>query len=215
MCGGCEDCAALDKSKPRYAWEGHITVEAEWEDFRSFCDKNKIKAIRVEDLIPNTNSRISYMTSHKIISDDILEAADVWADHCYKISDNFKVVRKKLEMAPWCRGVPKTSTDFVEIIKRQADEEGYFEVHLQINQDTDEIRQKLWDLGLHLSRNVDKQDILMATFRRITWLQRFEKYVDETKKSLFKAKLPVDPRVIIEYTAYDTNKQYDQLWMST
>lgn len=213
MCGGCEDCAAVDPAKPHIAWEYHATiVGTNWYTFKQYCDQHQIKAIRVENIsqIPGGEKYDqSYMTSHKIVADSIGPALEEYYRVHDLIHDQFDVVRNKIGQAPWCPDVPKTPTDFVNLC-RDGGDPGYFEVHFQINQDTAEIKQKLWKLGLALSCNIDKDNIIMATYRKSTWLKRFEMYVDNIKKNL--KNLPVDNRVIIEYTIYDSYKEYDNVW---
>lgn len=212
MCAGCEDCVLIDPTKPKVAWEYHATVNEPWEDFRLFCDVNGVKAIRVEDLFRDGSTRISVMTSHKIVGHVVQPAYHEYRRVFDLINDKFKVVRNKLEVAPWCNGVPITPEDYIEVYV-DSNGDSYFEVHFQFNEDTVELREELWKHGLHLSRNVDKPGILMATFRYDTWFEKFEKGVKRIKSKL--QNLPLDKRIIIEYTAYDTNKGYDSSWMSS
>lgn len=129
----------------------------------------------------------------------------------------YKVVREKIETAPWHPGAPKKEEDLMP-------KGCYFESHIGIEIDgSEETKQELNQiasrLNAHLSKNMfkkieDNKFIIMLTIRDYHVCRK--EFEQKIKNSIVELKLGgwnMPKKEVLEFAIYDTKISHDYLWL--
>lgn len=216
---------ARDAAAP-LPYEIHVTVDPEAtpdlkvRDFIASCRALEVKAIVLDLGIHVCGDLSDYMTSSSGMypcDEQVHAEADRIADGL--ASDGFKVIRKKIEAAPWHHMAPQVPGDAMP-------ESGYFESHLAIQCHEDrvaDLREGIAAtadiLPLYISRNTFKQlddgeVIIMATLR--DYSSPFSIYSQRVLLAQARVKqlgFELGKKIITEFAFYDTNTAQDDAWM--
>ena len=206
-------------------FEIHVTVECDpektFEDFTTLfkkaCEKINVKAIVLD--LENSEGEVSndVMTSSKFYGDNrtVYEELQRISDSLKRLG--YKVVREKVETAPWHPGAPSKEGDLMP-------KGCYFESHIAVEIDgSEETRQELTrharTMNAHLSKNVfkkleDDKFIIMLTLRDYhVKAKEFQEMVDNAVLSLKEAHYKIPKKEIVEFAIYDTKINHDYLWL--
>jgi len=202
-------------------YEIHITVECQdFSDsfmarFKSACEEIRVKSI-VLNLENSSSIMKDVMTSSKFRGDN----TTVYKE-CCRIKNElmlrgFKVVREKIESAPWHPGAPKKIDDIMP-------ENCYFESHVAVEMDGTEdakfiLQNYAFNHNAHLSKNTFKKFdngkyIQMLTLRNYkTTREKFEldvqNLINDLNKSFSVSKTEV------EFCVYDSKINHDYKWLN-
>jgi len=208
-------------------FEIHVTVSNKKESekiddefiqhFMKACSEINVKPI-VLNLENNDGTQIKdVMTSSKFYGDNRTVYEEVQRIENALMYRGFKVVRQKIESAPWHPGAPKNITDKVP-------DGCYFESHIAVEIDgSEEMKSKLISvaqiIGAHLSKNVFKKVsegkyIIMLTIRDYTtYRKKFENRVQKAIEFL-NSNGWTTPKKEVEFCIYDTKISHDYLWIN-
>lgn len=214
-----------DDAKFPIPFEIHITVERDeeikFEDFSSkfklACEKIDVKPI-VLDLTNKNGSTIKdAMTSSNFYGDNRAAYEEMQRISGQLKRLGYKVVREKIETAPWHPGAPKKEGDIMP-------KNCYFESHISVEIDgSEEKRAELESLASRLNAHVSKNTfkkiddgvyILMLTIRD-SHVHRKE-FEEKIKNAILEIKgdgWVVPQKEIIEFAIYDTKVSHDYLWL--
>lgn len=204
-------------------YEFHVTVEAaniNVEDFIQVCQDLGAKAIVLDLGINNGTELSDVMTSSKgaFPSDgDAFDELNRIADGLS--SEDFIVIRRKIETAPWHPFAPQSSED-------EMPAGSYFESHLAIQCEPESIpalrqgiAESAEELPLHLSRNAfkkaeDGKVIIMSTLRDYqSGYADFSQQVDASVERIEDLGFDLAKTPITEFALYDSNIHQDDDWM--
>lgn len=202
-------------------YEIHITVsinEGELnqkfiESFKSICKELDVKPI-VLDLESSYGNIKDVMTSSKIIGtiNSVHEEVDRIVSGLE--SNNLKVVREKIESAPWHPEAPSKKGDIMP-------ENCYFEAHVGCiisSEEKDKLNELAKIAGAHLSKNAFKNAdggrfVNMVTLRNYACTSKeFILEVDDFT-TLLKGRDIEFEKVETEFCLYDTKVSHDNLWL--
>lgn len=206
-------------------YEIHVTVERDEnksmeefsELFKKACEKIGVKAI-VLDLENSDGEHMKdVMTSSKHKGDNRTVYEEVQRISTYLTRLGYKVVREKVETAPWHPGAPKKPGDTMP-------KDCYFESHIGIEIDgSEETREELTQqarmLNAHLSKNMfkkleDGKYIIMLTIRDShVCRQEFEERIEFAIKMLQENGYRMPKKEVVEFAIYDTKLNHDYLWL--
>lgn len=206
-------------------FEIHVTVERDveksFEDFTSLfkkaCEKINVKSI-VLDLENSDGEFINdVMTSSKFYGDNRTVYEEVQRISGMLKRLGYKVVREKVETAPWHPGAPSKEGDAMP-------KGCYFESHIAVEIDnSEETRRELSlharRINAHLSKNVfkkvdDNNFIIMLTIRDYhVNSKEFQEIVEKAVTSLRDASYKIPKKEIVEFAIYDTKLNHDYLWL--
>lgn len=215
-CASCESCVLATASADRpIPYEVHVTVEnADVDAFRKACTRIGIKPLVLALHLAAGGTARDVMTSSVHFGDDDSAKAEAARISGGLAAEGFKVVRAKIETAPWHPEVPT--------LARPASTKGrYFEAHLAVecaSAARPHLEAMTAAMGLHLSRNAFKTttkdvSIIMATKRvHDSVFETFKAGVDSCRDRLVKAGFRVD-KVIVEYAIFDTAEGHDSDWI--
>lgn len=216
-----------DDAKFPLPFEIHITVsdkemkckidEEFIQYFMKSCAEIGVKPIVLNLENSEGNQIKDVMTSSKFYGDNRTAYEEVGRIENALMYRGFKVVRKKIESAPWHPGAPKKETD-------KTPDGCYFESHLAIEiDDSKETKDKLITMvqiiDAHLSKNMfkkvsDGKYIIMLTIRDYkTYRKKFENRIQEAI-DLLKSDGWIIPKKEIEFCIYDTKISHDYLWLN-
>lgn len=217
--------AREDAAKFPLPFEIHVTVECDPEKtfddftalFKRACEKIGVKAIVLD--LENSEGEITndVMTSSKFYGDNrtVYEELQRIVTSLQRLG--YKVVRQKVETAPWHPGAPFKEGDLMP-------KGCYFESHIGVEIDgLEETRQELAQharrINAHLSKNVfkkleDDKYIIMLTIRDYhVKAKEFQEIVDKAVLSLKEAQYKIPKKEIVEFSIYDTKINHDYLWL--
>lgn len=206
-------------------FEIHVTVEKDpeksVEDFMTLfskaCNGMNVKPIILDLENSEGNVMNDVMTSSAFYGDN----RTVY-DEVQRISGNlkrlgYKVLREKVESAPWHPGAPAKEGDAMP-------NGCYFESHISIEFDnSEEAREELTAaarrINGHLSKNIfkkieDGRYIVMITIRDYhVGREEFEGKIKMAVQHLFEGGWKMPKKPIIEFAIYDTKISHDYLWL--
>lgn len=211
-CGMCSDCACQTPSKEEL-YQIHITVKMGPGDYFRFdriCKELGIKALFIENVAYSGKSYLDTFTSS--VFKGTREAA---LQEMFRLAEklettwNFEVVRRKLETPPWNASQNKENVLYGQ----------YWECHFEIPikdismQKEHELKKLAEKLGLHVSYNVERNDVIMLTNRKKETFQ--DAFFKENMDLLVKLGEHgyVTNKHITEYAEYDDNEAHDNLWL--
>lgn len=210
---------------PSMPYEIHVTVEMDPEKkieefvelFKNACSKLDVKAI-VLDLENNEGDTTNdVMTSSKHYGDNRTVYEEVQRISGSLKRLGYKVVREKVETAPWHPGAP--------VKEGESMPNGcYFESHIGVQFDgSEETRKELSAaarrMNGHLSKNVfkkieDGKYIVMITLRDYHVIrEEFEGKVNQAVQHLKEGGWQMPKKEIVEFAIYDTKVSHDYLWL--
>jgi NTP pyrophosphatase (non-canonical NTP hydrolase) len=203
-------------------YEIHITVAAgsggvDMDRFKTACVDAGVKPILLD--LHNRSGNVVMMdsqTSGVHMGDNKSALAE-----CERISTvmrqhGFHPLREKIETVPWHPAAPQ-GTHANPVMPKDS----YFEAHLNIVVSEDNVgivRDLVTKADGHLSRNAfkrisDTEYTLMATLRRYTGThEEFKAEAEALKANLNQAGFDV-PKVIVEFSIYDTKIAHDANWL--
>lgn len=208
-----------------WPYEIHVTVERDpeknFEDFIKLfqiaCSKMGVKSIILDLENSDGDSINDVMTSSKFYGDNKTVYEEVQRISGALKRLGYKVVREKVETAPWHPGAPQKEGDAMPT-------GCYFESHIGVEFDgSKEAREELSAVARringHLSKNVfkkldDGKYIVMITIRdyhvgRI----EFEGKIKDAIEHLKKGGWVMPKKEIVEFATYDTKLNHDYLWL--
>lgn len=206
-------------------YEIHITVERDMEKsfedftalFKNACEKTGVKAIVLDLENSDGDSMNDVMTSSKFKGDNrsVYEEAQRISGQLKRLG--YKVVREKVETAPWHPGAPKKQGDPMP-------KGCYFESHIGVEIDgSEETKKELSEIArrinAHLSKNVfkkieDGKYIIMLTIRDYHVCKtEFEQAIKNAISELKLGGWSMPKKEIIEFAIYDTKISHDYLWL--
>jgi len=214
-----------DDAKFPIPFEIHITVERDeeikFEDFSSkfklACEKIDVKPI-VLDLSNKDGSTIKdAMTSSNFYGDNRTAYEEMQRISAQLTRLGYKVVREKIETAPWHPGAPKK--EGIPMPKNC-----YFESHISVEiDDSKEKRKELESLASRLNAHVSKNTfkkiddgiyILMLTIRdQHVCRSEFEEKIKNAISEIKGDGWVIPQKEIIEFAIYDTKLSHDYLWL--
>jgi len=206
-------------------YEIHVTVERDnempLEDFiklfQNACTKLNVKAIVLD--LENSEGDLSndVMTSSKYVGDNrgVYEELQRISGSLKRLG--YKVVREKVETAPWHPGAPQKEGESMPT-------GCYFESHIGVEFDgSKEAREELTAsarrVNGHLSKNVfkkidDGKYILMITIRDYhVGREEFEFKIKTAIEQLRNDGWIMPKKEIVEFATYDTKISHDYLWL--
>ena len=205
--------------------EIHLTIEnvEDVEEFRNLClSFNGLKPVVLNLHMRRSDEvRLEMMTSRIFIGSTADAIAEMNTDADRLTRYGYKVIRQKIEAAPWHPAVPRTNA--VEPAPGM-----YFEVHIEVAVDDNDENRNFkalkdyleWNQpDMVLSTNIYKKPDngirkVMATFRTSgTTLEEFTKMSNWRRSQLEKAGWLIDQKQLIEYAILDTNEDYDRPWL--
>ena len=214
-----------DDAKFPLSYEIHITVErGEDVDFEIFTTKFKkacetigVKAIVLDLENSDGDSLKDVMTSSKFYGDNRTAYEEMQLIKGKLERLGYKVVREKIETAPWHPGAPKKEG---EIMPKGC----YFESHIGVEIDgSDETKEELnrmaSRINAHLSKNMfkkieDNKYIIMLTIRDYHVCRK--EFEQKIKNAIVELKLggwSMPKKEIVEFSIYDTKISHDYLWL--
>lgn len=206
-------------------YEIHVTVEVDQEKkqddfislFKSACEKLEVKPIVLD--LSNKGSVVmkDVMTSSKHYGDNRTAYEEMKRISGQLSRLGYKVVREKIETAPWHPGAPKKPG--TEMPKNC-----YFESHVGVMISTNpEEREELEALARrlngHLSKNTfkkveDDKYVIMLTIRDYhVCREEFEQRVKEALIELKMGGWNIPKKEVVEFAIYDTKISHDYLWL--
>jgi NTP pyrophosphatase (non-canonical NTP hydrolase) len=214
-----------DDAKFPIPFEIHITVERDdevkFEEFSSkfklACEKIGVKPI-VLDLSNKDGSIIKdAMTSSNFYGDNRTAYEEMQRISGQLTRLGYKVVREKIETAPWHPGAPKKEGDSMP-------KNCYFESHISVEiDDSKEKREELESLASRLNAHVSKNTfkkiddgvyILMLTIRdQHVCRSEFEEKIKNAISEIKGDGWVIPQKEIIEFAIYDTKVSHDYLWL--
>jgi NTP pyrophosphatase (non-canonical NTP hydrolase) len=214
-----------DDAKFPIPFEIHITVERDdevkFEEFSSkfklACEKIGVKPI-VLDLSNKDGSTIKdAMTSSNFYGDNRAAYEELQKISGQLTRLGYKVVREKIETAPWHPGAPKKEGDSMP-------KNCYFESHISVEiDDSKEKREELERLASRLNAHVSKNTfkkiddgiyILMLTIRdQHVCRSEFEEKIKNAISEIKGDGWVIPQKEIIEFAIYDTKVSHDYLWL--
>lgn len=206
-------------------YEIHVTIEVDQEKpqqdfidmFKHACEKIDVKPIVLD--LSNKGSVVmkDVMTSSKHYGDNRTAY-----DEMKKISGQltrlgYKVVREKIETAPWHPGSPKKQGD-------EMPKNCYFESHIGVMistsaEEREELEVLARRLNGHLSKNTfkkveDDKYVIMLTIRDYHLSkEEFERRVENALVELKLGGWNIPKKEIVEFAIYDTKISHDYLWL--
>lgn len=206
-------------------FEIHVTVEKDpeknVEDFMALfskaCSGLGVKPI-ILDLENSEGSVMNdVMTSSVYVGDNRTVYEEVQRISGSLKRLGYKVLREKVESAPWHPGAPAKDGDAMP-------QGCYFESHISIEFDnSDESREELASaarrINGHLSKNVfkkieDGRYIVMITIRDYhVGREEFEGKIKAAVQHLNEGGWKMPKKPIIEFAIYDTKISHDYLWL--
>jgi NTP pyrophosphatase (non-canonical NTP hydrolase) len=204
-------------------FEIHITVERYEregcdfiESFMKSCTEMNVKPIVLSLENKDGHQIKDVMTSSKFYGDNRTVYEESQRIVNVLIHKGFKVVREKIESAPWHPGAPKKEIDVVPA-------GCYFESHIAVEIDgLEETKNKLINvakiLDAHLSKNIFKKVsegkyVIMLTIRDYkTYRKKFDDRIQEAMDFL-KNEGWITPKKEVEFCIYDTKISHDYLWL--
>ena len=201
--------------------EIHITVSGvtDIEKFKEDCRDLGLKAI-VLDLHISDGVIKDIMTSSVKIGNSNEAYALMVQDKANLEARGYKVVRGKIEVAPWHPIVPKRANQL------HVGHGQYFESHIEVYIDnhskthTLEALKDMIDDDVHVSNNFFKRNAdissIMLTYRQSSANVCLEGFKDDTQRIrelLTEAGFSVNKKNIIEYSMYDSNVDHDKIWI--
>lgn len=204
--------------------EIHITVSdvIDLEKFKEDCRDLGLKAI-VLDLHVTDGVIKDIMTSSVKVGNSN-EAYDLMIqDKANLETRGYKVVRGKIEVAPWHPIVPKQADT------RHVGHGQYFESHIEVYIDNhsethtlEAMKALMKDEDVHVSNNFFKRNAdvsnIMLTYRQSNANVCFEGFRDDTqhiRELLTAGGFLVNKKNIIEYSMYDSNVDHDKIWIKS
>ncbi len=205
-------------------FEAHITLKNTEElqhtkRFEKFCKDNSVKPIFIELERGDMPKQIMTSSLHKGNFDNIKQ--DVKELATAMESENYEVIRLKIEAHPENTGIPFTKKDILP-----SQEDNYFEAHYKILLSSSTLIQSKKELVLlceqhqaHLSKNAFKKrnDNFEERFvtKRIYKVGKKEAYqtFDNLNQELEKQGYQIDKK-IVEYCVFDTNESVDDNWLT-
>lgn len=205
-CTGCDNCG-IPTAGERLFYQVHVTIEPD-KSLTAFTLMTtavpKGKAYRFENILRDGSRQLQWLTSETVEGNFELAKARMYITQQSLKSYGFKIIRSKIECSPNCPEVDKSS-------------KGYYECHLKVKLSNDPIHEQ--DNTLY-SRNLDNLEWTHATMR----LQGYRYDVVKSLSSIWVYcgqqdsilgrkwdRVSEDP-VVIEYTAYDSNRDLDKEW---
>lgn len=201
-CYNCEDCPFTNPNIPSNLHEIHLTVNRpdDINAFKEFCT-----SINIKPVVLDLDSTLDVMTTSRVIG----SKEDVF-DHIVRlkvllIAESYEVIRTKVE------------TTLTNPIAKQTSGKDYYESHFAIkvvdNFTITKLHELSWGRALHVSKNLFKNDVIMATYRSFMCdLDDHVRNVSEIYENL-KNNFEVI-KVINEFCWYDSNLAHDNEWIN-
>lgn len=206
-------------------YEIHVTVEVDQEKiqsdftdmFKSACEKINVKPIVLD--LSNNGSLVmkDVMTSSKHYGDNRTAYEEMKRISGQLSRLGYKVVREKIETAPWHPGSPKKPGN-------EMPRNCYFESHIGVLISTNpeerlELEALVKKLDGHLSKNTfkkveDDKYVIMLTIRDYhVSKEEFERRVEKALAELKVGGWNIPKKEVVEFAIYDTKISHDYLWL--
>ncbi len=222
MCGCCEDCMfevinngiktgemhIMSASSLENWHEIHITFEADQKEMDAITAA--LKQIKVKVISVKSYSADKYLHTHTMTSVKIKGSCNSVLENtrCIKkvIKNNGgKILRTKIETTPWNAEI----TNFKNT---------YLESHIEVFLNDDVEENLLYDIAHkhngYISKNINKEDVLMLTIRQDIGLHSFNRRIDNIIDYIAKYHSFKTGRKIIERTWHDDNRNLDAEWVN-
>lgn len=210
---------------PSMPYEIHVTVERDpdksFEDFTNLfqtaCSKMGVKAIVLDLENSDGDSMNDVMTSSKHYGDNRTVYEEVQRISGSLKRLGYKVVREKVETAPWHPGAPQKEGESMP-------KGCYFESHIGVEFDgsakaREELTAAARRINGYLSKNVfkkldDGKFINMITIRDYhVGRFEFEEKIKNAVQHLADGGWIMPKKEIVEFATYDTKMSHDYLWL--
>jgi len=206
-------------------FEIHVTVERGDDvdletfttKFKKACETIGVKAIVLDLENSDGDSSNDVMTSSKFYGDNRTSYEELQRIKGHLERLKYKVVREKIETAPWHPGAPKKQGDAMP-------KNCYFESHIAIEiDDSKETKKELASIASrlsgHLSKNMfkkveDNKYVIMLTIRDYHVCKKeFEDRIIKSIDTLKEEGWNMHKKEIVEFAIYDTKISHDYLWL--
>ena len=211
-CAGCEDCTLTQIAEKMTPFEIHITVHPDTNitEFKRACAvMGDVKPLVIANVIDDDlNVKIDIMTRSTVVGDTDKVGDELFRVYSGLNDRGFDILRNKVETVPWA----------YEKLKNFSREKNvpYFETHIEIlgYESVRQVYLNAKQYGGYLSWNVDKENVLMVTFRmdHVTEAE-FATYTDRMRDNLERNGLVIG-RKIVEFAFHDDNKAHDDAWVN-